>query len=263
MKYSLFTIALAAVAMSAQAETIVIKGSDTLGAKLVPQLAEVYKKSHPGVTFEIAAEGSATAFTALNSGSAHIGLSSREIKADEKANLVKNAKSWLAGRDMLSVVVNKNNPVSSLTSKQIEGIFTGKITDWSEVGGSGGKISVYTRNTASGTYASFQEMAMSKKDYGSNCQKMAGNEQIVQEVGRNAAGIGYVGLAYTKAAGVKKVAVNGVEASPENFRKYKISRSLYYYTAGMPTGEVKNFLEWATTSPEAKAVVAQVGFLAP
>lgn len=260
------TLALAAVASIASAETtIVIKGSDTLGAKLVPQLADAYKAENSDVTFEIAAEGSSTAFTNLLAGTADIGMSSRDVKDEEVNEFTAKGvdlKEFIAGIDMIAVILNENNPVTELTTAQIEGIFTGDITDWSEVGGTAGPISVYTRNTSSGTYKTFQSLAMNKRDYGADTQKMAGNEQIAQEVGKNANGIGYVGLAYTEADGIKTAAVDGVEAVAKNATKYSLARNLYYYTAGKPEGEAKAFIEWATSSKEAAEIVETVGFIA-
>jgi phosphate transport system substrate-binding protein len=150
----------------------------------------------------------------------------------------------------------------SLTVKQIEGIFTGDITDWSEVGGAAGAISVYTRNTTSGTYKSFQGMAMDKRDYGTNTNKMAGNEQIADEVANNPNGIGYVGLAYADKDGLRSVKIDGEAAKPRNKDTYPLSRTLFYYTVGQPKGEAKKFLDWATTSEAAAKVVDTVGFIA-
>ena len=201
-KLVLTTALLAGLSVSAVAEDkIVIKGSDTLGAKMVPQQAEAYKEAGNEVSFEIAAEGSSSAFTNLLAGTADIGMSSRNIKDSEKESFTakgKEIEEHVAGYDMIAVIVNSANGVEDLTLEQIEGIFTGDITDWSEVGGQAGKISAYTRNTSSGTYKSFQEMAMQKRDYGADTQKMAGNEQIAAEVAKNPNGIGYVGLAYVK-----------------------------------------------------------------
>ena len=83
------------------------------------------------------------------------------------------------------------------------------MTDWSAVGGGSGKISIYTRNTSSGTYSDLKELAMKKRDYAPSAQKMAGHEQIAAEVGKNANGVGYVGLAYMKAGGIKVVPIDG------------------------------------------------------
>ncbi len=131
--------------------------------------------------------------------------------------------------------------IKGLTKKQVEQIFTGEITDWSAVGGSGGKISVYTRNTSSGTYAEFKELAMKKRDYAPDSQKLAGNEQIAQEVSKNPNGAGYVGLAYTKAGGIKVVPIDGASPSKESVlaKSYPYARPTFFYTNGEPTGAVE------------------------
>jgi len=246
-------------------EKVVIAGSDTLGAKMVPQLKEAFVAAGNDIDFEIAAEGSSQAFTTLLAGTADIGMSSRDVKEAEKntfaakgQKLIEHVAAW----DMIGVVVNDANGLRDLSLRQIEGIFTGDIMDWSEVGGNAGKISVYTRNTASGTYKSFQELAMSKRDYGTGTQKMAGNEQIATEVAGNPNGIGYVGLAYADKDGLKAVKVEGVTAKPKNKAEYPLSRKLYYYTVGEPTGASKKFLDWAIKDDAAKALVEKVGFIA-
>jgi len=267
MKNTLAIFAAAALLSGAQAEDkIVIKGSDTLGAKMVPQLAEAYKEAGNKVSFEIAAEGSSVAFTSLLAGAADIGMSSRDIKGEEKEAFTAKgmeSKEWVAGHDMIGVIVNAKNGVEGLTLEQVEKVFTGDIKDWSELGGEAGPISVYTRNTSSGTYKSFQEMAMKKRDYGSDTQKMAGNEQIAEEVAKNANGIGYVGLAYAGKEGVKAVKVDDIELKPENTKTYPIARTLYFYTINGKTSEAAaKFLTWATTDPKAAEVVTRVGFIA-
>src|SRR5437667_1719020 len=222
---------------AAKAERLVIKGSDTLGAKLVPQLAEHFKAEHPGTTFDIAAEGSTTGIAAIIDGTAEIGMSSRRAKSSEvgAANAKgKNMKPTIVAYDGIAVIVNSANPVKSLTKKQVEQIFTGEVTDWSAVGGSGGKISIYTRNTSSGTYSDFKELAMKKRDYAGGSQKMAGNEQIAAEVGKNPSGVGYVGMAYTKAGGVKALPIDGVTPSIKTVQahSYAYWRPTFYYTNG-------------------------------
>src|SRR5947207_9146995 len=220
MKKILLTLVIlgAAVCLT-RADTLVIKGSDTLGAKLVPQLAEEFKAQHPGTTFNIAAEGSTTGIAAIIDGTAQIGMASRPTKPEEVAAAKAKGvtlKETIVAYDGIAVIVNSSNSVKSLTKKQVEQIFTGDVTDWSAIGGNPGKISVYTRNTSSGTYSDFKELAMKKRDYASSAQKMAGNEQIASEVGRNANGVGYVGLAYTKAGGIKVVAIDGTMPSVQS-----------------------------------------------
>src|SRR5207244_10991167 len=161
-------ITVLALTGSAYADRLVIKGSDTLGAKLVPQLAEQFKSQHPGTTFDIAAEGSTTGIAAIIDGTAQIGMSSRRAKNSEvgaAAAKGKHMKPTIVAFDGIAVIVNSGSPIKGLTKKQVEQIFTGDVKDWRAVGGSGGKISVYTRNTSSGTYSDFKELEMKKRDY--------------------------------------------------------------------------------------------------
>ena len=251
--------------VAASADNIVIKGSDTLGAKLVPQLAEQFKAQHAGSSFDIAAEGSATGFAALIDKTAALGMASRPAKADEIAmGKTKGVelKETTVAYDGIAVIVNEANPVKALTRKQVEQIFTGEISDWSAAGGKGGKVSLYTRNTSSGTYAEFREMAMKKRDYAPSSQKLAGNEQIAQEVGNNVNGIGYVGLAYAKARGIKVLPIDGATPSKESVlgKSYPYARPTFYYTDGEPSGLLKEFIDF-TVSDAGQKIVEQVGFV--
>lgn len=258
-------IGLALVATDARAERLVIKGSDTLGAKLVPQLAEQFKAQNPGTTFDIAAEGSTTGIAAISDGTAQIGMASRRAKPAEISGASGkgvNMKPTIVAYDGIAVIVNANNPIKALTRKQVEQIFTGEVTDWSAIGGSGGKISIYTRNTSSGTYSDFKELAMKKRDYAGGSQKMAGNEQIASEVGKNPNGIGYVGLAYMKAGGVKVVPIDGTMPSNATVqgKSYPYARPTFYYTNGDPSGVAKQFVDF-TLSGAGQKIVANVGFV--
>lgn len=253
-----------ASALTAQAQTTLrIRGSDTLGAKLIPSLAEAFKKQGGKVSFDIAAEGSSTAFTNIAAGTAEIGMSSRKIKADERT--LCRSKSIAINEieiawDMITVVVNKNNPVTDLKKKQIMQIFAGDIKDWSELGGTPGPVSVYTRNTSSGTYKDFMTMAMKGREYGTNSQKMAGNEQIVSEVASNPNGIGYIGYAYAAAKGIKIVSIDGAAPNPAAVKSYVLARPTFLYTNGEPTGTIKEFIDFCS-SPAGAAIISKGGFV--
>ncbi len=265
LKTLLVTLGLAAFATGAQADRLVIKGSDTLGAKLVPQLAEAFKSQHPDTTFDIAAEGSTTGIAAIIDGTAQIGMASRRAKPAEigaASGKGVNMKPTIVAYDGIAVIMNAGNPIKGLTKKQVEQIFTGEVTDWSAVGGSPGKISVYTRNTSSGTYSDFKELAMKKRDYAPSAQKMAGNEQIASEVGKNANGIGYVGLAYTNAGGIKVAPIDGALPTMKSVhaKTYPYARPTFYYTNGEPSGAAKEFLDF-TIGPAGQKIVQQVGFV--
>jgi phosphate transport system substrate-binding protein len=257
--------ALVLAGSTAFAGSLVIKGSDTLGAKFVPQLAEAFKAKHPETSFNIAAEGSATGIAAIIDGTAQIGMSSRKVELTEQsAAAAKGVKfqETIVAHDGIAIIVNASSPLTKLTKKQVEQIFAGDVTDWSAVGGKAGTISIYTRNTSSGTYKDFKGLAMKKRDYAPSSQKMAGNEQIAAEVAKNPNGIGYVGLAYIKAEGVKVIPVEGVEITDENVRsgKYPYSRDTYLYTNGAPAGESKDFIDFAI-SEEGQKIARQVGFV--
>lgn len=265
MKKFLFVSAAVLAAVSLQAQKLVIKGSDTLGAKLVPMLAEEYKAKNPGVSFEIAAEGSTTGIAAIIDSTAGIGMSSRRAKPTEmSAAQAKGVvmKPTIVAYDGIGVIVNAGNPLSQLTKRQVEQIFTGDITDWSAVGGSPGKISIYTRNTSSGTYSDFKDLAMKKRDYAGSSQKMAGNEQIAAEVAKNPNGIGYVGLAYIHDAGIKALSIEGAMPNKESVlaKKYPYARPTFYYTNGEPQGEAAKFVDF-TLGDEGQAIVAKIGFV--
>ncbi len=263
----LIAVTMASLMMAAgvQAEKLVIKGSDTLGAKLVPQIAEAFKAANPGTTFEIAAEGSTTGIAAITDGTADIGMSSRRAKATEMSAAAAkgvNMKPIIVAYDAMGVVINDANPINNLTKKQVEQIFTGDVTDWSAVGGKPGKISIYTRNTSSGTYSDWKELAMKKRDYAPSSQKMAGHEQIASEVSKNPSGIGYVGLAYMKVNGLKVITVEGVkpsEATVKN-KSFPYARPTFFYTNGDAHGLAGKFIDF-TLSPAGQKICSTVGFV--
>lgn len=266
---SLFTASLLASGALAQ-NKLVIKGSDTLGAKMVPQIAEAYRAKNPGVVFEIAAEGSTTGIAAITDGTADIGMSSRRARPTEvSAALAKGVtmRPIIVSYDAMAVIVNAGSPVSQLTVRQVEQVFAGDVKDWSAVGGIPGPISIYTRNTSSGTYQDWKDLAMKRRDYAPSSQKMAGNEQIAAEVGQNPSGIGYVGIAYINAPGVKVVGIVGRDgklvmpsAEAVHAKAYPYSRPNFFYTNGEPHGLAKEFIDYLL-SPEGQAIVAKSGFV--
>jgi phosphate transport system substrate-binding protein len=247
-------------------ETIVIKGSDTLGAKMVPQIAEAFKaqmaKKGVEVAFEIAAEGSSTGVASVIDGTAAIGMSSRDPKAKEVAKAKSKGvdmQTITVAKDGIALIVNESSPLTGIALEEIEMIFSGDVSDWAAITAQTGSISAYTRNTSSGTYAVFQKMAMSSRDYGSDTQKMAGNEQIASEVASNPNGIGYVGLAYINTPGVKVLPVDGAQPDAKN---YSLARPLYYLTNGsQPLSPIAQEFINFSLSAEGQKIVERVHFL--
>ena len=242
-------------------DTLVIKGSDTLGAKMVPQLAEAFKVNNP-VAFEIAAEGSSTGVASIIDSTADIGMSSRDPKSKEYAKAASKGvdmQAIVVGKDGIAIIVNESSPLDGITVEEIEMIFSGDVTDWSAITLTSGPISAYTRNTSSGTYAVFQKLGMNSRDYGQNTQKMAGNEQIAAEVAKNPNGIGYVGLAYINTPGVKVLPVNGIYPDEGT---YPLARPLYYLVNRNTTLSkvAQAFIDF-TLGPRGQDIVKSVHFL--
>lgn len=244
-------------------ERLIIKGSDTIGAKLMPKLAEAYANKYPGTKFEIAAEGSSTGISAIIEGTADIGMSSREIKPRELAAAGANGirlKSTLIAYDAVAIIVNELNPIHDVSLKDLERIFSGDVTNWSSIGGKSGRISVYTRNTSSGTYSFFQKNMLSNRDYGADSQKLAGNELIVEEISKNINAIGYTGIAYAHLPGIKILSVNNKLPNLNSSNNdYVLTRGLTCITkdpANLKTLQFLTFLK----GREASSIIINTGF---
>jgi len=264
LKLLLMAIGMASSVVATDA--IVIKGSDTLGAKLIPIMVEEFKAQRPGVSFEIAVEGSTTGIAAIINGTADIGMSSRNITDTEIAAAKRKGveiEQHVVAYDGVAVVVCASNPLSGLRRRQIEQIFTGQVVDWAAVGGPPGRISLYTRNTASGTHSDFKRLIMRRRDYSRDAQVLAGNEQIAAEVADNPNGIGYVGLIYADSPGIKALAIDGLFLD-SLFRPgsdYPLSRPTYLYTKVAPKSVVVDFLEFVK-GRVGQGIIAREGFVA-
>lgn len=256
----------ATLSISVSAQTIVFRGSDTLGDDMVPKLAKAYQASGGAAQFDIVAEGSSAAFKALASGEAEIGMSSRPIKDSEKEMLAAKGlevKEHVAGVDMIAVIVNAQNDANNIPLDGVKMIFTGQVETWKRLSGEPA-VQPFTRNESSGTFKVFQKVAMGGADYGANCIKTDGNGEIAEKVAANLGGVGYVGLSYANAPGVKSVPVEGVTPDPANSATYPLSRKLYYYTIeGKLSDAGKSFITWAKQDPAAAKIISEVGFIAP
>lgn len=249
-------------------QTITVKGSDTM-VILAQRWAEAYMAKNPGATIQVTGGGSGTGISALINGATDIANASRPMKSSERAKL-KERFSTLgveikAAKDGLSLYVNASSPVSELTLAQIKDIYTGKITNWKQIGGPDAKIIVYGRENNSGTYVYFRDFVLQGKDYASSMQSMPGTAGVVNAIANDRLGIGYGGAAYAK--GIKVLKVKKDAASPAvapneatiKDNSYPITRYLYMYVRNRPTGAVKGYIDWIL-SPEGQALVAKVGY---
>lgn len=247
------------------------KGSDTM-VILAQKWAEVYMKANPSIKIQVTGGGSGTGFAALQNQTTDLANASRPIKPAEKAECIKAFKKvpteYKVALDGLSVYVHESNPVQELTLAQLEGIFTGKITNWQEVGGKNEPITLYSRENSSGTYEFFKEHVLNKKDFAANANTLQGTAQVIEAVAKERRGIGYGGAAY--AAGIKALKVKqdanspAVEPTEENIvsHKYPIWRFLYIYVnPDLDKGEVGAYLNWIRSN-QGQAIVKDIGYFA-
>lgn len=161
-------------------------------------------ENQTGIKVTISTPGSGTGITNFINHQADVVQSSRPMSAAEKTTAAAaglNATEWKVAVDGIAIIVFKDNPVSVLTLTQLEGIYNGTTTNWQTVGGNNQAISLYGRDSSSGTYASFKDLVLLKKEaYASSMLQFSSNALIVPEVENNAGGVGYVGIGYAKEA---------------------------------------------------------------
>ena len=261
---------LLAGASVSSADMLQIKGSDTL-INIVQRLAEVYMEQNPEKNVAVTGGGSGTGIAALINGKCDIANASRTMKSkevDRAKDQGVSPKRIVIAMDGLSVIVNPNNPVTQLTIDEVGKIFRGDVTNWKDVGGSDMPITMYGRQSNSGTFVFFRD-AVLKADYSAKMNRMNGNAQIVEAIKNDASGIGYVGVGYVKSAPgltVVKIAASADAeyASPLNSADvksgaYPIARPLNQYIDGTPSEAVKDFIAFEL-SPDGQKIVEEEGF---
>jgi phosphate transport system substrate-binding protein len=258
-----------------QPTTVQVKGSDTM-VNLNQAWAETYMQTHKDARVVVTGGGSGTGITAMIEGKTDIAASSRQMKPEEITDATKAGhapKEFKVALDGIAVIVNKANPVKSMTLDQLANIYTGKVKDWKQLGGKAGKIVLLAREVNSGTHVFFKEHVIQKgdtkspADYTKTTLYLSSSQAIVTEVAQNPQAIGYVGLGYVSKdvrplPVAKKPGAATVAPTAESVRTnaYPISRPLYYYTNGEPAGAVKGFLDFVM-SPDGQAVVSELDFV--
>ena len=252
------------------------KGSDTL-VNLALAWAEAYRELEPEVSIAVTGGGSGTGIAALINGTVDLANASRAMKESEIEEARKNGfdpQEYTVAIDALAVVVNQANPVDRLTIDQLADIFTGRITNWRDVGGNDAPIILVSRETNSGTHVYFLEEVLRKGDsensdvFAPQTLLMPSSVGITSEVQRNPNAIGYDGLGYADPAHEKLIAVATDADSPYVTPSvatgadgsYPISRPLYMYTAGAPNEVVASYLDWVR-GPAGQQIVAELGFV--
>jgi len=236
---------------------------------LTQRLTEEYMKRNPADRVQVNGGGSGTGIAALINGTVDLAQASRPMKDEERAAAEKARGGKIVetpvALDSLAVFVNEGNPVKELTIPQLAAIFTGKTRNWKDVGGKDAPIILYGRENSSGTYEYFREHVLEKADFAATVQTLQGTAAIVNAVGRDANGIGYGGIAYSK--GVRAIALRKDAATPAVAPSeatvadgtYPLSRKLFYYAFDNSPERVTKYVRW-TLTPDAQALVKQVGY---
>lgn len=252
-----------------------IKGSDTV-LPVSQEAAETYMAAHPGGRVTVTGGGSGVGISALLDGTTDIAMASRSIKFSERMKLKKGGKQLreaVVAYDALAVVVNPGNPVTNLTRQQLEDIFRGKVTNWSQVRdavtgkrGEDLKIIVYSRETSSGTYEFFKTSVLGEKNYMAGVLSMPATGAVIQSVSQTRGAIGYVGMAYVN----KRVKALKVSYDGKNFvypsmatgrnHTYPIIRELYYYYTADKERVVKPFINYLL-SDAGQRIVMKSGYV--
>lgn len=244
-----------------------IEGSDTI-VNLGQAWAEVFQTENPGVMISIKGGGSGTGIAALINGTVDFANASREMKDEEIAEAQGKGIDPVeheVAKDAIAVIVNSGNPVTALTLDQLAQIYRGEITNWKDVGGPDKAIVLLSRDSSSGTYEYFKEAVVAKDDenaeYAKEAKLLPSTQAIVDETKANPDAIGYIGLGYVT-PDVKTLEIDGTAATLESALggTYVLSRGLYMYSNGTPTGVAQAYIDWIL-SAEGQTIVEDQGFV--
>lgn len=247
----------------AESNEITIKGSTTI-LPIAQIMAEEFMDENHDITISVQGGGSGVGIASLIDGTADIADSSRKMSPDElkrtKALGVSPYEITIA-LDGIAVVVHPSNIKNYLNTEQLRAIYTGKISNWSEIGGENRKIVVISRDTSSGTYEAFADLALNKQKVRPDALITASNQSVNITVAQTPGAIGYLGLGYVSKK-VKAVRINTIECTKDTIRsgKYPLSRPLYMYTNGIPEGTVKTFIDYVQ-SRQGQELVESEGFV--
>lgn len=265
-----------AQAVSASQAVLQNKGSDTM-VNLALAWAEAYRQVNPDLLIAVTGGGSGTGIASLINGTVDIANVSRQIKPDEIAAAEANGIEpieYVVAIDALAVVVHPSNPIDKLTIDQLSDLFTGKFTNWKELGGFDAPIVLLSRETNSGTHVYFLEEVVRQGDADSTAifapqtLLMPSSVGITSELRRNPNAIGYDGLGYVDPSHEKLIAVAVDANSPYVLPtvasgmdgSYPIARPLFMYTAGQPTPATADYLKWIQGA-QGQQIVAELGFV--
>ncbi|MBN2621313.1 phosphate ABC transporter substrate-binding protein [candidate division WOR-3 bacterium] len=261
MKKAILLSLLTVAALSAQKLTI--QGSTTV-LPIAQSAAEVYMDSDPDADITVRGGGSGTGIAALIDGATDIADASRPMKTKEIKTARErgvNPVEHIVARDGIAVVVHPDNSLTDISIEQLKGIYTGEICRWDKIGVDGGTIVVVSRDASSGTFETFNELALGNAKLTDSALMLASNLEIARIIAQTPDAIGYVGLGYLSNE-IKAVKVNGVLPSEESVRNetYPLARPLFMYTNGEPSGLARAFIDFVMSN-EGQDLVREAGFV--
>jgi phosphate transport system substrate-binding protein len=256
-------------ACSTRKNTLKVKGSDTL-LPLTQKEAEIYAGYNPVLPVTVTGGGSGVGIASLIDGTTDIAMSSRSMRLNEKLRIQhrkQTSREAIIAYDALAVAVHPDNPVKKLTREQLEAIFTGKVSNWKEVGGPALPIVAYSRETSSGTYEFFKDKALKGKEFGAGVLLLASTGTVIQSLSQTPGAIGYLGLAYLNGE-VKALEVSFDEGKTyvlptmahAKDKSYPIVRPLYYYYLQSKEERLKPYLDFVL-SDSGQALVERTGYV--
>lgn len=256
-------LAIAAGISSAMAERIVIEGSTTV-LPIAQSAAEAFMDNNPQADISVRGGGSGVGLASIVDGTCDIADASRPIKEAELDKAVaagKDIKAHVVAMDGIAVIVHPSNKVNALSKKQVKDIFTGRISNWAQLGGVDGKIVVVSRDSSSGTFEAFGELVLKGEKVRADAVMQASNQAVASTVSRTPQAIGYAGLGFI-GSGVKALEIDGVVPSKETVLsgKYPVGRPLFMYTNGVPKGQVKEFIDFVKSEGGQK-IAEEQGFV--
>jgi len=268
---------LATVVMAAPAKKMIqVKGSDTM-VNLVQILAEEYMAKTTGAAIAVLGGGSGTGITAIINQTCDIANHSREWKQKEIDQAWEKGvkpRFFAIAVDGLSIIVNEGNTIEKLTMAQVGSLYKGEIRNWKVLGGPDKPVSLYGRQSNSGTYTFMQEHVLGNKNYSPDVKEMNGNAQIIEGILQDEGGIGYVGVGYlfdkdgkvrkglkvlNVAKDSKSEAFSPLDKAAVDNGNYPVARPLYQATSGKPSASIADFIRFET-GDEGQKIVEREGF---
>lgn len=242
---------------------IVVKGSTTV-LPIAQACAEAFMDQNSNINISVQGGGSGVGIASLIDGTCNVADASRPIKDKEIATAIEkgiNPVANIVARDAIAVVVHPSNSISGLSLDQIKAIYTGEISNWSDLGGANQDIVVISRDSSSGTFETFNELALDDERVRPDALLQASNSAVATSVSNTPGAIGYIGLGYVNEK-LKIVAVNETMPSKQtvNSDDYALARPLFMYTNGEPAGAVKQFLDFVM-SEEGQKLVEENGYI--